>query len=414
MAINFVTGLPRQGKTLWTIVHVKERAEKENRPVYYCNIPEVTIEGWKEIKHPNEWLNIENDAIILVDELQDFWGKESSGARVPEPILELSKHGKRGVEFYFITQDPALVHMTPRKLCETHYHVVRAFGTQMAAVNKFRGMQDNPSKSRQQAEKIIFRYPTEVFGKRDAAGNWIKKPWYKSADVHNVKRRIPWQVWAIPAAIIAVVVFGVTGYLMFTGVLDRVKNQDKTGGLGGSSSVSGSVPNTASPPSSASSANTAEEVRGPLTPEQYQQTFIPRVEGFPESAPRYDGVTRPVTAPYLAACIQMGRRCECYSQQGTRLHGVSPEICANVVREGLFIDWDTARGRDGTRRNHSSSHPDNTPAQRRESASYTGVVNIRTPPVGQVISNADLLNLARNGYLPTREALPPLNLGAER
>ena len=28
MPINFVTGLPRQGKTLWTIVTVKARAEK--------------------------------------------------------------------------------------------------------------------------------------------------------------------------------------------------------------------------------------------------------------------------------------------------------------------------------------------------------------------------------------------------
>lgn len=51
MPINFVTGLPRQGKTLFTFVQVRERAEKENRPVYYCNIPEVTIPGWIEIDH---------------------------------------------------------------------------------------------------------------------------------------------------------------------------------------------------------------------------------------------------------------------------------------------------------------------------------------------------------------------------
>ena len=33
MPINFVTGLPRQGKTLWTLFYVRELAQKQNRPV---------------------------------------------------------------------------------------------------------------------------------------------------------------------------------------------------------------------------------------------------------------------------------------------------------------------------------------------------------------------------------------------
>ena len=100
MAINFITGLPRQGKTLFTICFVKDRAERENRPVFYCNIPEVTIEGWTEIAHPDNWMDqVPNDALVIVDELQDFWGMASTGAKVPTPILELSKHGMRGLDF---------------------------------------------------------------------------------------------------------------------------------------------------------------------------------------------------------------------------------------------------------------------------------------------------------------------------
>lgn len=167
MAINFVTGLPRQGKTLFTICFVKEKSEKEKRPVYYCNIPEVTIPGWTEIENPDEWLNLPDNSLVIIDELQDFWGMASAGARVPEPILELSKHGKRGIDFFFITQDPSLVHITPRKLCEWHYHVIRAFGTQSCTVHKFYRMQIDPDKVKTKSEKIIWPYKKEVFGKKD-------------------------------------------------------------------------------------------------------------------------------------------------------------------------------------------------------------------------------------------------------
>ena len=53
MAINFITGLPRQGM-LFTICDVKEKAEKEKRDVYYRNISEVIIDGWTEIDHPDK------------------------------------------------------------------------------------------------------------------------------------------------------------------------------------------------------------------------------------------------------------------------------------------------------------------------------------------------------------------------
>ena len=79
MPINFVTGLPRQGKTLFTFIQVQERAKKEGRPVFYCNIPEVTLEGWTEIDHPDKWMECPNDSIIVVDELQDFWGMAPPG-----------------------------------------------------------------------------------------------------------------------------------------------------------------------------------------------------------------------------------------------------------------------------------------------------------------------------------------------
>ncbi len=330
MPINFVTGLPRQGKTLFTFIQVQERAKKENRPVFYCNIPEVTLEGWTEIDHPDKWMECPNDSIIVVDELQDFWGMAPPGSRVPPPILELSKHGKRGIDFYFITQDPGLVHATPRKLCETHWHVVRAFGSENAVAHKFNRMQTDPERVKSKSEKYPWRYPKDAFGKKDKAGNWITKPWYKSADVHNIKRQIPLKVWAIPGglALAGLAIWG--GVHLFGGVLDRARSAGGGQDVATAPAKAGSAPGAvgAGAPSSAHTMTTAE----------WLAARQPRLPGFPNTAPVYDQVTQPTEAPYPAACVQMGPRCECYTQQATMLQ-VNADTCRQIVKFGYFVDW---------------------------------------------------------------------------
>lgn len=330
MPINFVTGLPRQGKTLFTFIQVKERAEKENRPVFYCNIPEVTLPGWTEIKHPDEWMQCPNDSIIVVDELQDFWGMQSPGARIPEPILELSKHGKRGIDFYFITQDPTLVHATPRKLCETHWHVVRAFGSENAVAHKFNRMQTDPEKVKKKSEKYPWRYPKDAFGKKDKAGNWISKPWYKSADVHNIKRQIPLKLWAIPAglAVAGLALWG--GYRLFQSTLEKAAVAT------GANDVA-TAPKLASG-GAAGGASARRPASQHLDKTEYLAAAVPRVPDLAYTAPKYDGVTQPTEAPYPAACVKMKGTCKCYTQQATLLQ-VSGEVCLQIVAQGFFMDW---------------------------------------------------------------------------
>lgn len=341
MAINFITGLPRQGKTLFTICYVKEKSEKEKRPVYYCNIPEVTLEGWQQLEHPNQWLDqVEDNSLVIIDELQDFWGIAAQGSKVPEPILELSKHGKRGIDFYFITQDPSLVHITPRKLCEWHYHVVRAFGTESARINKFYRIQTNPDQVHKKSEKILWKYNKAAFGKKAKDGSWLEKPWYKSADVHNIKPKMPWQLFAIPLFSISAVGLAYFAYSAFESTVGKAKSNN-------SSSEQAASPFPGTPqlgsglalPKSQQS-QTAAHV--PLSAEDYAKSYQPRLPGFPESAPRYDKVTTPITAPYAAACLQTADRCVCYTQQATRLHNVPSSVCRQIAIYGYFIDWQTA------------------------------------------------------------------------
>lgn len=367
MPINFVTGLPRQGKTLWMFIMVMKRAKEENRPVYYCNIPDVTLPGWIEIQHPDEWMNCPNDSIIVVDELQDFWGMAPPGSKVPAPILELSKHGKRGIDFYFITQDPQLVHVTPRKLCEIHWYVVRAFGSENAMAHKFKRMQTDPERVKKNSEKFPWRYPKEAFGKKDKAGNWISKPWYKSADVHNIKRQIPLKVWAIPGVLVlaALAVWG--GITLFGKTLEKAKG----GAPGQAVAIAPGAPAAAPGQPGQGGASPKAE---PKTTAQYLAEFKPRLEGFPHTAPVYDQVTQVVEAPYPAACVVMkSKGCKCFTQQAT-LMTTSEDVCKQIVEKGYFVDWrmplrqaperpQQAAAKDETRQAHQQPVPVAQPVQ---------------------------------------------------
>jgi len=51
--ITLITGLPGNGKTLYTISFVKALAEKENRPVFYSGITDLALD-WTEIEPEKE------------------------------------------------------------------------------------------------------------------------------------------------------------------------------------------------------------------------------------------------------------------------------------------------------------------------------------------------------------------------
>lgn len=317
MPIQFITGLPRAGKTLWTLTHIKARSEKENRKVYYCNIPGVTIPGWEEIDHPDKWLELPDGAIIVVDELQDFWGKQPTGSRVPPPILELSKHGKRGFDFYFITQEPNLVHSTPRDLCAHHWYVVRAWGAQAAAVYRFERMQVHPEKVKSKGEKFPWVYNKEAYG------------WYKSADMHNIKREIPKKIIAIPFIILFTALMIGAAIWAFQWTMGKAKGENKVDQTKVAVAPGGvNAPGAAAGPARA---------LGPLNTAEYVKSYQPRLAGLAHTAPAYDELTRPKQVPMPAACVESkSGGCKCYTQQATP-YDTSPEICRQIVRNGLFL-----------------------------------------------------------------------------
>jgi zona occludens toxin len=141
--------------------------------------------------------------------------------------------------------------------------------------------------------------------------------WYDSAVLHTGKKQIPFKVYLL--GVLAVVI-PVLAWL----AVGQVANIGKK-------------PGAASPVA----APVATSTGAPADKPDYFASFVPRIPGLPHTAPRYDDVTKPTTAPMPAACVRMGKRCECYTQQGTSLQ-TTPEICQQIVKGGFFQEWGSA------------------------------------------------------------------------
>lgn len=308
--IGLFTGLPGAGKTLWALTWINEKAKREGRQVFYSGIAELTL-PWTQIE-PEKWMDCPPNSIIVIDEAQRLFRTRSVGSNVPPYVAELETHRHKGVDVFLITQHPMLIDNHVRRLTGLHMHVVRKFGMQASTIHEWPSVKENCDKNRDDSTKHAFKYPKEMFGV------------YKSAEVHTHKRRIPMRFWIICSV---PVILALVGWRIYDRVEAYAKPADTRSTLvrqGGDDLVPGLGGSRHS---------------DKLTASQYVAQHLPRVRGLDYTAPVYDEVTKPQQAPYPAACVKMGKRCGCYSQQGTVLQ-VPEDLCVSIVAGGFFVAWD--------------------------------------------------------------------------
>lgn len=313
--IHLTTGSNGAGKTLNTLKWVRDLQVEQGRSVYYANLnmkPEKAAEfGWQKFE-VDKWRDLPDGAILVIDECQDFFGPRPNGSKVPDHIADMAKHRHRGFDFFLITQHPKLLDSFIKSQIGSpgwHRHCKRPFGQNATSVLEWSAVHAQPEKdgSGKAATVRLVPHPKEVYD------------WYASATLHTNKKRMPRQVYVIAAAAVLVPLLGFFAFQK----LDPTKRGTA---IAAGVSPAGSV------------------AAGPAKPAldefaQVLQDYQPRLADFPHTAPRYDEVTKPVVAPYPAACIARGTDCTCYSQQGTRLP-TSPPTCFQIVKDGYFIDWE--------------------------------------------------------------------------
>lgn len=310
--IHLITGLPGAGKTLFAIWHILQLAKRESRPVYYSGVIDLKAEEcralcgmpWIEIEsesHPEEdrqmkpddWFLLPHGAIIVIDEAQRVFRPRPIRSEPPRSVSMLETHRHLGHDLFLITQHPSLIDTNVRRLAGVHRHVMRTFGMQKSIIHSWGEVHLDCDRNRKDSSKDKFKYPPEIFGL------------YKSAELHTHGRSMPKQMFtiAVGGALILAVIF----YFYFR--FSRPAAEEAKPVEQASTSIAASfIPQWKQ-----------DEEKRPMTKSEYLESLKPRIDHHPHTAPRYDEVTKPVTAPYVSGCISMRGKCKCYTQQGTEM-----------------------------------------------------------------------------------------------
>ncbi|MBV7540002.1 zonular occludens toxin domain-containing protein [Acidovorax sp. sic0104] len=316
--LHIISGANGAGKTLNTLKWVRERQLKESRPVCHNGRFEPVeggeLAGWKKIDF-KDWQDEPDGTIFLIDEAHNDLPNRPAGSTVPDAVKMLAEHRRRGFDFYLVTQHPQNLDSFVRRLVGPpgwHRHLKRSFGVDMVSVLEWPAVNPNCEKdgSGKTGTVTMQAFPKEVYG------------WYKSASLHTGKKRLPRQLWVLLLCLIALPL------LLWAASSKLLAKGDPKGAAKPAAAQTQTV----------AAASGGPPGQGPKTVAEYLQARHARLPDFPHSAPAYDEVTKPTVAPYPAACVSMGDKCNCYTQQATVMQ-VSAATCLQIVKRGFFVDW---------------------------------------------------------------------------
>ena len=314
--IYLITGLPGNGKTLYTIDYVRKFAEKEKRPVYYSGIPDLSESlGWQEFENPDEWHTLPQGSIIVIDECQRTFKPLPRSGNIPPCFSELETHRHHGYDLFLVTQHPNLVDMRLRRLCGIHRHIIRAYGSHKAIIHEWPEVHSDCEKNRTTSSKTVFFFPKDIFNL------------YKSAEIHTHKVHLPKVFYYV---LVCLLLIGLCVWIMLRWYgKETSQEQVPVEQPSPAQQVSLSIP----------SIERIGQGKELLTLEEYINSYIPRIENLPHTAPRYDDITKPQQAPRITGCVLMHQRCTCYSQQATKVT-TTADFCRLVVRDGRMPFYD--------------------------------------------------------------------------
>lgn len=303
--ITIFTGAPGSGKSAAAVALLAELAK--GRTIYANGIPDLAIPH-EVLEDPTTWPEtVPDGSIIVIDEVQRIWRPRGPGQKVPPDISALETHRHRGLDFYIITQGPRLVDSNIRALAGRHVHL-RDVGILGRYWYEWPECADNCATAWKNAPiKKRYRLPKAAFAL------------YKSASVHiKPIRSFPLMLVVM---LLALAITAALSYRAYTTISARL-----------------------SPAAPIQSASLTDIKSAPARQDSQVSdldlaaSFEPQIPGLAYTAPRYAEITKATTAPYPAACLNMGKRCQCYTQQGTTLDVPAP-LCLQIVKGGFFLDW---------------------------------------------------------------------------
>lgn len=269
--ITLITGAPGAGKTNALVSLLAELAE--GRALYVSGIPDLQVPH-VVLDDPTKWHEVvEDGAAVVIDEVQRVW--RPNRAKIPDDIAALETHRHRGIDFFIVTQGPNLVHQNVRALVGRHVHL-RDTGLTGRWWYEWPECAESVTTAWKQAPiKKHYRLDKKAQGLYTSASKHIKPI-----------RSLPRSVLLLGAVIIGI---GVMGWRVYDQMRPKL---DMAAQLGQPKTAAG-VAHAASQP-------------GP-------ELGLPPAVG---AASAVAAASTPASAPQLAGCIAMRKRCECLDSAG--------------------------------------------------------------------------------------------------
>lgn len=327
--LTIVTGLPGSAKTCYSISEIFRLYA--DRQIYVHNIDGLDHDhfGTIEIDDPEKWYEVPKGGVVVIDEAQTFFPLRKAGSPVPKKCSKFETHRHDGHDVVLITQDATLLDVHIRKLAGKHFHLKRLFGTETSTVfeyNKFEPKPEDRNTIKKCISNNVWKFDKSVYD------------YYHSAEVHTVKRKIPFKILMVPVIVVVSIGVLVGAIFLLKGIFTKDRSLIN-------SVVSGAKGETAAVTSSAA----VVYQKGSL--EEWVFKRKPLVEGLPWTAPLYRDAQEIVTYP-KPHCIIYGQTedhmgtCQCYSQQITKMD-VGEFICRQLTVHGWFDPTkDDQQGRD--------------------------------------------------------------------
>lgn len=318
--IILITGVPGAGKTLNAIKLINEDDNFKNRPRFYFNVRGFNDDSFKELDKESalNWFNLPDHSLIFIDECQSLFPPRATGSKVPESVSQMNTHRHKGIDIILVTQHPTNIDAGLRKLVGRHIHFERPFGSSRVRSLEWQRCVNDPFDDFHQRKEALVK-----LAKLD------KKyfHFYNSAEVHTHKFRVPPKLYLVGVLSVVIVFFG---YRFLTGFgSDPVSNTDKP-----------AIVVTDDP----------VPIHSKKPAVSYVESLVPRVPGFPHTAPIYDQVYKVQSFP-RPQCMYWHRTgdCRCFTQQATAID-TPYDICLDIVKKGYFDPTkpDSARQASGT------------------------------------------------------------------
>lgn len=368
--ITLLTGQPGHGKTLRAI-HLAMKEREAGRAVYACRVRGLDAEktGFLEIPSMSEWESLPDGSVVFVDECYEDIPSRAPGAKMPDWEKNLATHRHRGFDFIIVCQLGNQISSHVRALVDKHVHVRRKFGFQKALLIEWDRYQASVASNASIAEarRSGWSYPKKLFGL------------YKSAEVHTVKRSIPWQFIALPVlvGIVAFAIYSVRSGLKAMGQTAAVSSVADSGSHNSVMSQGAPVGTSRIPP---------------LTPTEFIELHASRFASIPWSAPWHDQ-RQPEAKPEILCVMSEAKGCRCYTEQVTRISGVPELQCIQIARDGIYNPYRAPIGQGqgvGQGQDRFSQHPS---APVRPAVAYESIpLPVNAPP-----------NWLRSSIMPTQK-----------